>query len=116
MNVAIIPMVWSDKDTNGSLEHCAACGRRLTGKRRMVEVIDGVVVWQPLGLAQTQPTLDTWDFFPSDRSVPASIFLDSLTTLNPTTDCTWWGHPASRQPRNGWHFWIFHRQGGHHER
>jgi len=41
MNVAIIPMVWSETDTNGSMEHCAACGRRLQGKRRMVEVIDG---------------------------------------------------------------------------
>ena len=42
MNIAIIPMVWSDSDTNGDLNYCAACGKKLRGsKRRMVEVING---------------------------------------------------------------------------
>jgi hypothetical protein len=41
MNIAIIPMVWSEQGTNGSMEHCVCCGKKLRGKRRMVEVIDG---------------------------------------------------------------------------
>jgi hypothetical protein len=41
MNVAIIPMVWGNKEADGSMEHCAACGKKLRGKRRMVEVING---------------------------------------------------------------------------
>ena len=42
MAAAIIPMKWPDADLyNGSLEHCACCGKPLKGKRRWVEVIDG---------------------------------------------------------------------------
>jgi hypothetical protein len=38
---ATVPMVWADNDTQGSMKHCAACGRKLQGKPQMVEVIDG---------------------------------------------------------------------------
>lgn len=41
MNVAIIDMVWSEEDTNGALDYCAACGKKISGKVRMVEVING---------------------------------------------------------------------------
>lgn len=64
MNVAVIPMVWSDKSTNGSMEHCAACGRKITGKRRMVEVIDGGCSVAAPGLGPDTNDAGYMGFFP----------------------------------------------------
>jgi hypothetical protein len=36
-----IPMKWSDKDTNGSMDHCSCCGRKINKDALFVEVIDG---------------------------------------------------------------------------
>ncbi len=33
--------IFLDKDTNGSMDHCACCGRKLTSQPVYVEVIDG---------------------------------------------------------------------------
>jgi hypothetical protein len=40
MAAAIAAMVWADKN-QGSIGHCAACGRKLSGTPQWVEVIDG---------------------------------------------------------------------------
>ena len=64
MSVAIIPMVWSDRGTNGSMEHCAACGRKLTGKRRMVEVINGGCSVAAPGLGPDETDAGYMGFFP----------------------------------------------------
>jgi hypothetical protein len=40
MAAATVPMVWADRH-QGSTEHCAACGRKLSGTPQWVEVIDG---------------------------------------------------------------------------
>ncbi len=62
--IAIIPMVWSDKSTNGSMEHCAACGRKITGKRRMVEVINGGCSVAAPGLGPDTTCAGYMGFFP----------------------------------------------------
>lgn len=39
---ATIPMKWAeDQSHQGSMDYCACCGRKLTGKRLYVEVING---------------------------------------------------------------------------
>lgn len=40
MMSGMVPMVWADGH-QGSIEHCAACGRRLRGEPQLVEVVCG---------------------------------------------------------------------------
>jgi len=75
MSVAIIPMVWSETDTNGSMEHCAACGRRLRGKRRMVEVIDGGDSVAAPGLGPDTTDAGYMGFFPVGPECARKHFL-----------------------------------------
>ena len=66
MNIAIIPMVWADhsKGTAGPIEHCAACGRKLTGKRRWIEVIEGGSMVAAPGLGPNTADPGYMGFFP----------------------------------------------------
>lgn len=38
---AIIPMKWAENPTHDNVLRCACCNRKITGKHRWVEVIDG---------------------------------------------------------------------------
>ncbi len=64
---AMIPMKWSGKDTNGSIEHCVCCGRKLTGTPVYVEVIDGGGQVAAPGLDPDQTDAGYMGFFPVGR-------------------------------------------------
>jgi len=67
MTAAMIPMKWSDKYTNGSMEHCACCGRTLTSTPVYVEVIDGGAQVAAPGLDPDQSDPGYMGFFPVGR-------------------------------------------------
>lgn len=48
---ATIPMKWADNPSHDTIMRCACCNRRITGKARWVEVIDG-------GMSVAAPGLD----------------------------------------------------------
>jgi hypothetical protein len=65
---ATTPMKWSDKGTNGSMEHCSCCGRRLTGQPVWVEVIDGGSSVAAPGLDPDTNDPGYMGFFPVGRA------------------------------------------------
>jgi len=71
---AMIPMRWSDARTSGSTEHCACCGRRLTGRPVYVEVIDGGGQVAAPGLDPDQADAGYMGFFPIGRSCAKKHF------------------------------------------
>lgn len=60
---ATIPMKWTDTRT-GSTEHCACCGRKLSGQAKWVEVIDGGLSIAAPGLDPDQSDPGYMGFFP----------------------------------------------------
>lgn len=68
MTAATIPMKWADAGTNGSMEHCACCGRKLTSLPVWVEVIDGGASVAALGLGPDTADPGYMGFFPVGRS------------------------------------------------
>lgn len=65
---AVIPMKWSDTGTNGSMEHCACCGRKLRSPPVYVEVISGGSLIAAPGLDPDQNDSGYMGFFPVGRS------------------------------------------------
>lgn len=72
---ATIPMKWADDNSNqGSMEHCACCGRKLTGKPLWVEVIDGGGSIAAPGLGPDTTDGGYMGFFPVGRSCARKHF------------------------------------------
>ena len=74
MTAATIPMKWSKNGTNGSMEHCACCGRKLTGKPQYVEVIAGGGQVAAPGLDPDQSDPGYMGFFPVGASCAKKHF------------------------------------------
>lgn len=70
---ATIPMKWAERNT-GSMEHCACCGRKLTGKPMFVEVIDGGASVAAPGLGPDTSDPGYMGFFPVGRSCAKKHF------------------------------------------
>lgn len=69
-----IPMKWSNESTNGSLEHCACCGRKLTSAPVYVEVINGGSQVATPGLNPDQNDPGYMGFFAIGRSCAKRYF------------------------------------------
>jgi len=65
---AMIPMKWADHSTQGSTEHCACCGRKLTSEPLFVEVIDGGRQVAAPGLNTDESDPGYMGFFPVGRA------------------------------------------------
>ena len=70
---AIIPMKWADKN-QGSMEHCACCGRKLTSEPVFVEVIDGGGQVAAPGLGTDESDSGYMGFFPVGPSCAKRYF------------------------------------------
>lgn len=70
---ATIPMKWADHHT-GSMEHCACCGRKLTGKPMLVEVIDGGSSVAAPGLGPDTNDPGYMGYFPVGRTCARKHF------------------------------------------
>jgi len=73
MTAATIPMKWADHH-QGSMEHCACCGKKLTGPAVYVEVIDGGLSVAAPGLGPDTNDAGYMGFFPVGKTCAKKHF------------------------------------------
>lgn len=72
---ATAPMKWARVTRHqGSMEHCACCGRKITGKPMLVEVIEGGSLVAAPGLGADENDPGYMGFFPVGETCAARNF------------------------------------------